>query len=47
MTQITLDQEFVQAVIMTIEQRRDESTKMKSKLDHVRVRLFSDSSPRH
>ena len=44
-TQITLDQEFVQAVVMTIEQRRDESTKMKSKLDHIRVSSFSD--PRH
>lgn len=47
MTQITLDQEFVQAVVMTIEQRRDESAKMKSKLDHIKVCPFSDASPRH
>ena len=38
MTQITLDQEFVQAVVMMIEQRRDENVKMKSKLDHIKVR---------
>ena len=44
MTQITLDQEFVQAVVMTIEQRRDENAKMKGKLDHIRVSLFSDVS---
>jgi hypothetical protein len=36
MTQITLDQEFVQAVVMMIEQRRDENVKMKSKLDHIK-----------
>ena len=41
MTQITLDQEFVQAVVMTIEQRRDENVKMKSKLDHIKVCSFS------
>lgn len=41
MTQITLDQEFVQAVVMTIEQRRDENVKMRSKLDHVKVCPFS------
>jgi hypothetical protein len=44
MTQITLDQEFVQAVVMTIEQRRDENAKMKSKLDHIKVCPFSDVS---
>ena len=38
MTQITLDQEFVQAVVMMIEQRRDENVKMKGKLDHIKVR---------
>ena len=47
MTQITLDQEFVQAVVMTIEQRRDENTKMKSKLDHIKVCPFSVASSRH
>lgn len=36
MTQITLDQEFVQAMVMMIEQRRDENAKMKSKLDHIK-----------
>ena len=46
-TQITLDQEFVQAVVMTIEQRRDENAKMKSKLDHIKVCPFSDVSPQH
>jgi hypothetical protein len=44
-TQITLDQEFVQAVVMMIEQRRDENAKMKSKLDHIKVCPFSDVSP--
>lgn len=47
MTQITLDQEFVQAVVMMIEQRRDENAKMKSKLDHIKVCPFSDVSPQH
>jgi Rho-type GTPase-activating protein 1/2 len=47
MTQITLDQEFVQAVVMMVEQRRDENTKMKSKLDHIKVCPFSDVSPQH
>jgi Rho-type GTPase-activating protein 1/2 len=47
MTQITLDQEFVQAVVMTIEQRRDENAKVKSKLDHIKVCPFSDVSPQH
>lgn len=41
MTQITLDQEFVQAVVMMIEQRRDENAKMKSRLDHIKVRPLS------
>ena len=41
MTQITLDQEFVQAVVMMIEQRRDESSKMKGKLDSIKVRPLS------
>lgn len=41
MTQITLDQEFVQAVVMMIEQRRDESAKMKGKLDSIKVRPLS------
>jgi len=36
-TQITLDQEFVQAVVMMVEQRRDENTKIKSKLAHIKV----------
>ncbi|KAH9007968.1 hypothetical protein EDB83DRAFT_2236080 [Lactarius deliciosus] len=35
-TQITLDQEFVQAIIVTIEQRRDEHAQMKGKLDHIK-----------
>ncbi|KAI9458541.1 RhoGAP-domain-containing protein [Russula earlei] len=35
-TQITLDQEFVQAVVMMIEQRRDENAKTKGKLDHIK-----------
>ena len=46
-TQIILDQEFVQAVIMIFEQRRDENAKMKSKLDHIKVCPFSYVSPRH
>jgi Rho-type GTPase-activating protein 1/2 len=37
-TQITLDQEFVQAIVMTVEQRRDENVQMKGKLDHIKVR---------
>ena len=40
-TQIMLDQEFVQAIIMTIEQRRDENAQMKGKLDHIKVRSIS------
>jgi Rho-type GTPase-activating protein 1/2 len=44
MTQITLDQEFVQAVVMMVEQRRDENAKMKSKLDHIKVCPSSDVS---
>jgi hypothetical protein len=40
-TQIMLDQEFVQAIIMTIEQRRDENAQMKGKLDHIKVRCIS------
>jgi hypothetical protein len=36
-TQITLDQEFVQAIVMTVEQRRDENVQMKGKLDHIKV----------
>lgn len=44
MTQITLDQEFVQAVVMMVEQRRDENVKMKSKLDQIKVCPFSDAS---
>lgn len=35
-TQIVLDQEFVQGIIMTIEQRRDENAQMKGKLDHIK-----------
>lgn len=46
-TQITLDQEFVQAVVMTIEQRRDENAKMKGKIDHIKVCPFSDLPPLH
>ena len=37
-TQITLDQEFVQAIAMTVEQRRDENAQMKGRLDHIKVR---------
>ena len=40
-TQITLDQEFVQAIIMMVEQRRDENVQMKGRLDHIKVREFS------
>jgi hypothetical protein len=40
-TQITLDQEFVQAIIMMVEQRRDENAQMKGKLDHIKVRELS------
>lgn len=36
--QITFDQEFVQAVVMIIEQRRDENAKMKGRLDQIKVR---------
>ncbi|KAF8274606.1 hypothetical protein EI94DRAFT_1768774 [Lactarius quietus] len=35
-TQILLDQEFVQVIMMTIEQRRDENAQMKGKLDHIK-----------
>ncbi|KAI0305649.1 Rho GTPase activation protein [Multifurca ochricompacta] len=35
-TQIALDQEFVQAIIMTIEQRSDENARMKGRLDHIK-----------
>ncbi len=45
-TQIILDQEFVQAIIMTIEQRRDENAQMKGKLDHIKVRCISLHVPR-
>ena len=40
-TQIALDQEFVQTVAMMIEQRRDEHTMMRGKLDHNKVRTPS------
>ena len=40
-TQIALDQEFVQTVAMMIEQRRDEHTVMRGKLDHSKVRTLS------
>ena len=40
-TSIMLDQEFVQMIIMTIEQRKDENTQMKGKLDHIKVRCIS------
>jgi hypothetical protein len=36
MTQITLDQEFVQTVVMMVEQRRDENG-MKGRLEHTKV----------
>ena len=39
-TQIVLDQELVQVIIMTIEQRRDENAQMKGKLDHIKVRRY-------
>ncbi|KAI0266711.1 hypothetical protein BC834DRAFT_842865 [Gloeopeniophorella convolvens] len=35
-TQVVLDQEFVHAVLMTIEQRRDEHAQMKGRLDHIK-----------
>ncbi|KAI0298542.1 hypothetical protein BC826DRAFT_104830 [Russula brevipes] len=35
-TQITLDQEFVQAVVMMIEQRRDDNVRMKGRLDDIK-----------
>lgn len=35
-TQIMLDQEFVQVIIMTIDQRKDENAQMKGKLDHIK-----------
>ncbi|KAI0256026.1 hypothetical protein BJV78DRAFT_433609 [Lactifluus subvellereus] len=35
-TQITLDQEFVQAIVMMVEQRRDENVQMKGKLNHIK-----------
>jgi Rho-type GTPase-activating protein 1/2 len=37
-TKITLDQEFIQAIVMTVEQRRDENVQIKGKLDHIKVR---------
>lgn len=40
-THIMLDQEFVQTIIMMIEQRRDENAQMKGKLDHIKVRGIS------
>jgi hypothetical protein len=40
-TQIALDQEFVQTVAMMVEQRRDEHTVMRGKLDHNKVRTLS------
>jgi Rho-type GTPase-activating protein 1/2 len=43
-TQITLDQEFVQAIAMTVEQRRDENAQMKGNLDHIKVRGLSSLS---
>jgi len=47
-TQIALDQEFVQAVVMMIEQRRDENAKMKGRLDHIKVRTHvPDFCPDH
>jgi hypothetical protein len=39
-TQIMLDQELVQVIIMTIEQRRDENAQMKGKMDHIKVRRY-------
>lgn len=45
-TSIMLDQEFVQMIIMTIEQRKDENAQMKGKLDHIKVRCISLHVPR-
>lgn len=45
-TQIMLDQEFVQVIMMTIEQRKDENAQMKGKLDHIKVRRISLHVPR-
>jgi len=44
-TQIALDQEFVQTVVMMIEQRRDENGMMKGRLDHNKVRTLSLTYP--
>jgi Rho-type GTPase-activating protein 1/2 len=40
MTQVTLDQEFLQTVTMMIDQRRDENSVMKGRLDHTKVRAL-------
>ena len=40
-TQIALDQEFVQTVVMMIEQRRDENAMMRGRPDHNKVRTVS------
>jgi hypothetical protein len=42
-TQITLDQEFVQAVVMMIEQRGDDNVRMKGRLDDIKVRTLLPS----
>jgi hypothetical protein len=43
-TQIALDQEFVQTVVMMVEQRRDENA-MRGRLDHNKVRTFVCHTP--
>jgi hypothetical protein len=40
MTQVTLDQEFLQTVTMMIDQRRDENSVMKGRPDHTKVRAL-------
>lgn len=46
-TQVTLDQEFLQTVTMMIDQRRDENSVMKGRLDHVKVRPLFLGYPNH
>jgi len=44
-TQIALDQEFVQTVVMMIEQKRDENAMMRGRPDHNKVRTLCLSYP--
>ena len=43
-THVNLDQEFVQTILMVLEQRRVEHAELKGKLDHIRVRAVMNLS---